>query len=233
QATFDLLQLEKAIPYMDVDGGGPDFDANNVTFIGHSLGGIVGSNFVAYSDLVKAAALVNPGTAIVGLLDASLAFGDRIRGGVAAGAGIPVTDPAFPGTYASFQFAAQTVLDSGDPANTAAYALVNNVPTLLMQNLNDSVVPNSSPTAPISGTEPMARLLDLTVVSATDPGQVVGSRLFTKLNLGLHSTLLTPAGPSGPADFLNVTTEMQTQVASFFATGGAALVVTDPTLLDD
>ena len=86
QATLDLLYLEKAIAFMDVDGGGPDFDATNITFAGHSLGGIVGSKFVAYSDLVQAAALVNPGSGIVGLLDASLAFGPRIRGGVAAGA---------------------------------------------------------------------------------------------------------------------------------------------------
>jgi hypothetical protein len=234
QAAFDLLQLEKAVPFMDVDGGGPDFDAGNITFVGHSLGGIIGSNFVAYSDLLQSAALVNPGSGIVGLLDASLAFGDTIRGGVAGAAGITPADPAFPGIYASFQFAAQTVIDQADPANSAAYALVNNVPTLLIQNLNDSVVPNSSPTAPLSGTEPMGRLLDLSVVSASNPGeQVVGSRLFSKLNSGLHSTLLTPAGPDGAAQFLPVTTEMQTQVATFFLTGGAALVVTDPTLLDD
>lgn len=234
QASFDLLQLEKAIPFMDVDGGGADFDATNITFVGHSLGGIVGSSYVAYSDLLQSAALVNPGTAIVGLLDASLAFGDIIRGGVAAGAGIDVTDPAFPGTYASFQFAAQTVLDSGDPVNTAAIALVNNVPTLLLQNLNDPVVPNSAPLAPLSGTEPMGRLLDLTVVTATDPGEtVVGSRLFTKLNSGGHGTLLTPAGPGGPTEFLGVTIEMQTQIATFFGTAGAAIVVSDPSLLDE
>lgn len=234
QATFDLLALEKAIPFMDVDGGGADFDASNIAFVGHSLGGIVGSNYVAYSDMLQAAALVNPGSYITGVLDASLAFGPSIRGGIAAAAGTTVDSPTFPALYAQFLFAAQTVIDSADPANTAAFALANDVPTLLMQNLNDSVVPNSSPTAPLAGTEPMGRLLGTTVVAATDPGTtVVGSRQFSKLNSGLHSTLLTPAGPSGPADFLNVTTEMQTQIATFFATGGAALIVSDPTLLDD
>ncbi len=69
---------------------------------------------------------------------------------------------------------------------------------------------------------------------ATDPGTtVVGSRQFSKLNSGTHGSLLTPAGPNGPTEFLNVTTEMQTQIVTFFATGGAALIVSDPTLLDD
>ncbi len=233
QAAFDLLQLEKAIPFMDIDGGGPDLDATNVTFVGHSLGGIVGSNYVAYSDLLQSAALVNPGTGIVGLLDASLAFGDTIRGGVAAAAGLTPADPEFPATYAAFQFAAQTVIDKADPANTAAIALINDIPTLLMQNLNDPVVPNSAPLAPLSGTEPMGRVLGLTVTPNDAPGQVVGSRLFSKLNSGGHATLLTPAGPMGAADFLTVTTEMQTQIATFFEAQGAAIVVTDPGLLDD
>ncbi len=232
QATLDLLYLEKAIAFMDVDGGGTDFDATNITFAGHSLGGIVGSNFVAYSDLVQAAALVNPGSGIAGLLDASLTFGPRIRGGIAAAAGTTVDAPEFPALYAQFLFAAQTVIDPADPANTAAFALVNDVPTLMMQNLNDSVVPNSVATAPLSGTVPMARVLETVPVAASAPGQVVGSRLFSRLNSGLHATLLTPAGTAGPTEFLNVTTEMQTQVVSFFASGGAALVVSDPSLLD-
>ena len=234
QASFDLLQLEKAIPFMDVDGGGADFDATNITFVGHSLGGIVGTNFVANSDYIQAAALVNPGSFITGLLDASLAFGPSIRGGIAAAAGITVSDPSFPATYAQFLFAAQTVIDSSDPANASPFAVMNDVPTLLMQNLNDTVVPNSVATSPLAGTEPMARLLELTTVMATDPGTtVVGSRQFSKLNSGTHGSLLSPAGPNGPTEFLNVTTEMQTQIVTFFATGGAALIVSDPTLLDD
>ncbi|MEM0911407.1 MAG: hypothetical protein AAGJ37_10560 [Pseudomonadota bacterium] len=233
QASFDLLQLQSAVPFMDVDGGGADFDATDVTFIGHSLGGIVGSNFVAYSNQLQAAALANPGSGIVGLLDASLTFGDTIRQGVASAAGITTMDPEFAATYAAFLFAAQTVIDKADPANTAAFALVNNVPTLLLQVLNDPVIPNSAPLAPLSGTEPMGRVLALTVTPNTAPGQVVGDRLFTKLNTGGHATLLTPAGPMGSADFLTVTTEMQTQIASFFASGGAAILITDPSLLDE
>jgi len=99
---------------------------------------------------------------------------------------------------------------------------------------NDSVIPNAVATAPLSGTEPLGRVLELTTVSTDAPGVVAGSRLFTKLNQGLHSTVLSPDdGMGNPIGLLNVTMEMQTQIASFLATGGAAIQVTDPTLLDD
>jgi len=61
QAIFDLLTLEKAVPFMDIDGGGADFDMTKVSFIGHSWGAVVGSGLIAYSDIINAAVLVSPG----------------------------------------------------------------------------------------------------------------------------------------------------------------------------
>ncbi len=234
QATFDLLYLEKSIAFMDIDGGGVDFDPDRISFIGHSLGGMVGTGMIAYSDNIKAAGLANPGGGIALMLDASLAFGPSVRAGIAAAAGIDVSDPTFAALYAQFLFAAQTALDSSDPVNTAVLAQANAVPTLLLQVLDDATVPNSVATAPLSGTEPLARSFGLTTVAADDPGFVVGDRLFTKLNQGLHTTVLQPADDSGdPVGLLNVTTEMQTQIVSFLASGGTAVQVIDPTLLDD
>ncbi|MCP4273869.1 MAG: hypothetical protein GY781_18255 [Gammaproteobacteria bacterium] len=234
QALFDLLYLEKAVPFMDIDGEGADFDSSRMSFVGHSLGGMVGTGLLAYSDNINAAALANPGGGIAMLLNASQAFGPIVRGGLSAGSGIAQDDPAFPGYLAQFLFATQTVVDAGDPINTAAHALTNNVPTLLLQVLNDSTVPNAVATAPLSGTEPLGRTLELTTVATTSAGPVTGSRLFTKLNLGHHGTVLTPDdGMGNPIGYLNVTTEMQTQIASFLATAGTATQVTDPGLLDD
>ncbi|MEP2792192.1 MAG: hypothetical protein ABJI36_19000, partial [Kangiellaceae bacterium] len=225
QAIFDLLYLEKAIAFMDIDGDeAPDFDSNSISFIGHSLGGMVGTGVIAYSDNINTAALANPGGAIASLLNGSETFGPRIRAGVAAGAGITTEDPTFAGTLAQFLFAAQTVVDSSDPANTAAFAVSNNVPTLMLQNLGDAVVPNSVATAPLAGTEPLARVLGLTTVATEEAGLVVGDRLFTKLNVGGHSSVLSPD---------EATVEMQTQIVSFLSSGGAAVQVVDPTLLDD
>ncbi len=231
QAIVDLLALEKAIPFMDVDGGGADFDVSNVSYIGHSLGGIVGSSFVAYSDNVKAAALANPGGGTALMLNGSQSFGPRIRAGIAGAAGLDPSDPAFAPVLAQFLFVAQTVLDASDPLNTAVFALANDVPTLMLQNLNDAVVPNAVAGAPLSGTMPLAATLELQTTVATDPGFVAGSRLFTKLNQGLHSTVLTPSDGVDPVGLLNVTTEMQTQIVSFLSTGGAGVLVTDPALM--
>ncbi|MEE4246721.1 MAG: hypothetical protein V2I33_15020 [Kangiellaceae bacterium] len=246
QAVLDLLALKSAIPAMDVDGNGlPDFDANQVSFVGISLGGIVGSSFVAYADevsnlfapivtspMITSSVLNVPGGGIAGLLDASDTFSPVVRGGVAASAGLDPADPAFAGVYQQFLFAAQTIIDSADPINTAAYAVVNDVPTLLMRVAGDAVVPNNSATAPLSGTDPLAAYLNLTLVAPTDPGPVVGPRLLSRFNTGTHGSLLTPAGPNGATEFLAVTVEMQTQAASFVASAGAATVVTDPSLLN-
>ncbi len=229
EGTMGLLSLARAIPGMDIDGDGdPDLDATQISFTGHSLGGIVGSSFVAYSDNINSAVFANSGGGIAKMLDASLSFGPRIRAGLAA-AGVDINGP----DYQTFLFAAQTVIDSSDPVGTSSIAVANNVPTLMFQVANDAVVPNSAPTAPLSGTEPMAEALGLVEVTATTPGEIVeGSRLFTKLNGGLHSTLLTPNDANGEPTLLPYTTEMQGEIASFILSGGTAVRVGDPTLLE-
>ncbi len=229
QGVMDLLSLARAIPAMDIDGdGNPDLDSSNISYMGHSLGGIVGSSFVAYSDNIKSAVFANPGGGIAKMLDASLTFGPRIRAGLSA-AGVDVNGP----DYQSFLFATQTVLDSADPQGTSFIAQSNDVPTLMLQVKDDSVVPNSVATAPLSGTEPMAASLGLTTVTATTAGELVpGSRLFTKLNGGLHSTVLTPNDASGAPTLLPFTAEMQGEIASFILSGGAAVQVGDPSLLE-
>jgi len=235
QAILDLLYLEQVIPFMDVDGSaGFDFDGSDISYVGHSLGGIVGTSVLAYSGTnqflgevnpnIKSGALVNPGGGIIKLLDSSPTFGPSIRGGLAGAFGLEEGTPEFEAQLAAYYFAAQTILDSSDPINTSAHAVANNVPTLMLQNLDDAVVPNFVLTAPLSGTEPLARTLGLETLVADEAGTVVGSRIFSKINTGGHSSIAIPD---------DATVEMQSQVVSFLASGGTAVVVTDPTLLDD
>lgn len=237
QGALDLLYLEQVIPFMDVEGDGPlipDFDGSDIAYVGHSLGGIVGTSVLAYSGTnqflgevtpaINAAALVNPGGGIIKMLDASPSFGPSIRAGLSAAFGLAEGTPEFDAQLALYYFAAQTIVDSSDPVNTAAHAVSNNIPTLMLQNLGDTVIPNSVATAPLSGTEPLARSLALDTLMATDPGPVVGSRLFSKINVGGHGSIAIPD---------EATVEMQTQVVSFLASGGAAVVVIDPALLDE
>lgn len=249
QGVLDLLALKSAIPAMDLDGDSmPDLNAEEVDFVGHSLGGIVGSSFVAYVDetthfmypdvpivtspIIDTGSLAMPGGGIAGLLNASEAFGPRIRAGVAAAAGTTTDAPEFAAILNSFLFAAQTVVDSGDPINTAGFGVMNDVPTFMIRVEGDAVVPNNSATAPLSGTDPLAAYLGLTTVATDEPGLVPGSRLISRFNTGLHGTVLSPADAEGNPTLLNVTQEMQTQIGSFIASDGAAVQVGDPSLLD-
>lgn len=230
QAALDLLTLEKAIPAMDIDGDQvPDFDSAKVSFMGHSLGGIVGSTYTSLSDFAKQSVIATASGSIAQMLNASETFGPVIRGGLAAASGQDPASAEFLGdTLPRFLFAAQTVVDSGDPINYASIAIAKDVPTLAIQVKGDSVVPNLVATAPLSGTTPMSAAYGLTTVTET----TATSRGFLKFKTGNHATPLTPAGAGGATEFLAETVAMQTSIANFIASGGANVVVTDPALVE-
>jgi hypothetical protein len=137
------------------------------------------------------------------------------------------------------------VIDDGDPLNYAAAASANR-PVLMFVVRGDAVVPNctirgdancpATDTIPISsflgGSDPLARALGLdfvpgpgvsdgfdvpiaaqTIVDATGIDAVV------RYNQGDHGSILSPA--ANPL----VTCEMQTQAATFLASGGRQLPI--------
>ncbi len=81
----------------------------------------------------------------------------------------------------------------------------------------------------LSGTEPLRREMNLTAATAlTPPAQnttqtCAGLDLFVPFAIGTHGSLLTPAGPTGPTQFLAVTTEMQRQMATYLQSDGRTL----------
>jgi pimeloyl-ACP methyl ester carboxylesterase len=241
QAVADLFALTAAIPSIDVDGGGADFDASNIRFIGHSLGAMVGTVFLALEPNVDDAVLAFGGSMLPKILDGSATFGPTISAGLAA-TGVVKGTP----DYESFLGAAQTVVDSADPVNyslnAAGYAPSAAAGRGLLffeivggnSSPSDLVVPNTVPDgndtsgtvpAPLAGTEPQLRLLGLTHVN-TDQGPSASDLLLTtKFVSGDHRSLLDPTADA------QVTTEMQTQAASFIGSNGLFLDVTDDTLL--
>ncbi|MBN7821554.1 VolA/Pla-1 family phospholipase [Bowmanella yangjiangensis] len=133
-------------------------------------------------------------------------------------------------TFASFTFAAQTLIDAGDP-NNYAMALAASTPVHMIEVVGgnqvngevskpDQVIPNKT-TLPLAGTEPLAKLMGLwpAVVSDTQ-----GSGLV-QFAEGSHSSLLDP-GPSVAA-----TTEMQKQLATFMASKGMLINITDTSVI--
>jgi Pla-1/cef family extracellular lipase len=116
-----------------------------------------------------------------------------------------------------FGFAAQTIIDPADPNNFAASLAGLGTPIYMAEivgngttNLSDQVIPNATvtPGATFGGTEPLAAFLGLTGVDADNAPQASGIVRFTD---GTHGSLLDPT------ESLSVTTEMQTQAATFFA----------------
>jgi hypothetical protein len=236
QAVADLFVLTASVPRMDITGDGAgDFDTSRIEFVGQSLGAMVGVPFLALEPNVTNGMLSVPGGGIAQMLNGSPTFGPRIRAGLAA-AGVQAGTPAFD----QFMGAAQQVLDSFDPINYG-FASANNA-ILLHEVVGngadippDQVIPNTVPGAPLSGTEPLIRVLNLQsiVATVTNPNGIRGAVRFTR---GEHGSLLSPArtvgvSPPQPLGFLDVTTEMQSQMASFIVSDGTTVIVTNTSVI--
>ncbi|HDZ8897873.1 TPA: lipase [Aeromonas dhakensis] len=134
-------------------------------------------------------------------------------------------------TLQSYSFAAQSVLDSADPINLGS-GIKSDFPLFATEivgdgalSLSDQVIPNSIASAPLGGTEPLFKVLALQPLTATGAANHNAARFVA----GGHSSLLAPDENFDPSG--DVTTEMQSEFASFFMSGGTAVKVTDPTLL--
>lgn len=201
-----------------------NFDRTEVHFLGLSLGGITGIISNALSTGVglapTSAAYVAPGGGIVPLLLDSAGFGPIVTSTVLQGAGLdPATVDAATAAsvLGSFAFAAQTIIEAGDPNNYASGASAL-IPTFTVQMNGDTTIPNQSSFGGLTfgGTTPLANLLGLQQVSSGDAPAATGLVKFTE---GGHVSLISPAASAA------ATTEIQAQVATFFATGN--IVLTD------
>ena len=233
QSVADLFSLRAAIATMDVDGGGPDLNDTEVYFVGHSMGSIVGTTFASLATNVKDAVLANGGGGFPKLLDGSAAFSPSIVAGLAAAGIIKGTSD-----YEAFMGAAQTVVDAADPINYGETLASKGEGILFFEVVggntspSDLVVPNTVPDgndssgtvpAPLSGTEPLLATMGLTHVNVTTVGTDL--QVTTKFVAGDHSSVLDPTADAA------VTTEMQTEMATFVATDGGTLLVSDPSVL--
>ncbi len=219
QAQADLSILALNIPFIDLNGDGlGDLDGSNINFVGLSLGAMTGVPFLTVEPTVGNGILSVPGGGIANLLAGSDTFGPVIRDGLAQ-AGVEPFSP----DYFQFLLIAQTVIDSADPINWGARATATNS-ILLQQVAGDAVVPNAVAGAPLSGTEPLIRIMGLDAITetTTDP---MGIRGAVRMIVGDHGSLLSPA--ASPA----ATAEMQGQAASMVSTGGATVVIGDTSLI--
>lgn len=256
QAVSDLLVLSKSVGgtivlNSNMTPAGITFDGAQMRFIGHSLGGIVGTGFLGVNGGSEAAVLAMPGGGIAKLLDGSGAFGPRISAGLeAATATSPPASRIVEGNdnFETFLRFAQTVIDSADPLNFAAKAAADH-PLLMLVVRGDAVVPNCTiaddancpatdtitVSGYLSGSDPLARVLGLDFIpgpaqtdALTVPAAaqtIVGADArnnVVRFAAGDHGSILSPAAS------LDVTCEMQGQTAAFLATNGTVLQIGNP-----
>lgn len=223
QGAADLLHLAASLNQIDADNNSePDFDNSQMGFIGHSLGGMVGTVFLGTDQsLVNAASLGMIGGGIPKLLENSASFGPRILAGLAAIGLEQGTEP-----YEAFFRSAQHILDPGDPINYAASA-ADHHPVHAIEIIGpppDQTIPNSASDAPLAGTEPLLQAMELTSVGTTvsDPD---GLRVAVRFLAGEHGSLINPA--PDPA----VTLEIQQEIAAFMTSQGTFLPITNTAIV--
>lgn len=227
QSVADLFALTEALATMDYTGdGAADFDTDRIYFSGHSLGGMVGSVFLALEPDVRDAVIAMSGGGIAKLLDGSISFGPRIEAGLAAKGVVKGTPD-----YESFMGAFQTLIDSGDPVNYAVVTATGRG-VLMFEVLGDTVVPNNvladapagTVPSPLAGTDPLVFFLGLQTVSETTMGSDL--KALMRFVEGDHGSILDPSAS------LLTTQVMQNAMATFLATDGGVVDVLDDTVLE-
>jgi len=236
QGVMDLLNLNATLATIDIDGDGvvPDFDVTNVNYVGHSLGGIVGTTFVAVNNdatvqagntnlpKIQKAILATPGGSIAKMVESSVAIGPQIIGGLAANNVVQGT-----ADFESFITVFQATLDSADPLNfisALATGGSSDTPTLMLEMVGSSVtgtpadlvVPNngvggflaSGAARPESAQSPFVGTDPM--ISLLGAENVVdtptGNKLVAKYNAGGHGTFSSAGtGDAGSPSFDSAT----------------------------
>ncbi|MFY0642027.1 MAG: Ig-like domain-containing protein [Bermanella sp.] len=168
QAVMDLMNLNASLDFMDFtdNNAGTDFDVSKVHFVGHSLGAILGTTFVAVNNSqstkvtagsathnamlpnITTATLANGGGQVTKLLEnsnigTSLVIPGLAALGTNAGLDLGQGSSLFELTLQLFQ----ATVDSADPINFAAKLKATNTPVLAFEiagntdNPSDQTVP--------------------------------------------------------------------------------------------
>lgn len=131
-------------------------------------------------------------------------------------------------TFEQFAFAAQTVVDSGDPVNYASDVVASETPVFMIEAIGDSVIPNAVENKPLAGTEPLAALLGLEGISTTTTSED-GTPVSGIVRFGgdaEHGSLVDSSASGA------VTAEMQQQIAFWFASDMMQLPVTNEEVVE-
>ncbi|RFA26141.1 hypothetical protein CAI21_17560 [Alkalilimnicola ehrlichii] len=234
QSVADLLHLLASLDDMDFDG--VKLDSERVSFVGISMGGIVGSMLAGVAgDQIQAYAFNVPSGGMGKMSEGSPAFAGVVRSGLSERGLTPGMQ-----LYEDYLNMMQQAQDAGDPINftarvrdsDAAVFMVEMIGDLSLGNIPDVVVPNdvvNSPaynivaggqqvveTAPLSGSTPLWRAMGLEPLSAGE-AEERPIRRIVRYTHGHHASLhYDNAGADGVGDkTAKATAAIQRQTAEF------------------
>jgi hypothetical protein len=218
QATADVVVFSKTIAKLDLNNDGTsDVDPTRISYVGISLGGIIGGSALAFMPNVRTATLSVPGGTISRIALDSPSFRPSIVAGLGA-QGLVENSTIFNNYFRDFQ----TMLDSGDPFSRIL-ASQNTVPVHMQKVVGDTVVPNSTNDALIRA----GNLKKISTLGPTPVGKGTGG--YVTMTAGSHGSLLDPNASPSPSPAATV--EMQTQTVKFAASavqpGGPFVVITN------
>ncbi|MDV3504797.1 hypothetical protein [Marinobacter sp. M-5] len=264
QGVVDLLNLNASLVNLnglDLDNadsdsnpatGGGDVDVgtgSKVYFVGHSLGGILGTSFVTLvngaaqettignSNLVPfaAAAYVTPGAGIAKLLENSPSIGSTVLAGL-AGSGLTQGTS----NLELFFNVSQASLDSVEPHNFVTSLTDSGIKVYLNEiygdgsnrATQDQTIPVAADvayagdyTAPLGMALPAPLagteplIMQLEAETITGNGALTADANVVRFTAGTHTTIIQPTDAAGTAVFA----DMATNIISFFANDGGAI----------
>lgn len=270
QTVLDMLNLSASIKTMDIDASGdlsvdpitgvvtnPDLDASKVYFIGHSLGAIIGTTFVAVNNhpdvqtfnsnlpKIQGAILGNGGGGVVKLLENSPSIGGaKILPGLRAAAGLEQGSA----DIEKFFGVMQAMVDSADPINFAGAEHMKTLPILSYEAVGgvgdakpDLVVPNNALNATVAtaksylaGTDALVSALGITDFFTADTEEKLHQVTDpTKESIRVNVRVGTGDHSTfSNADPQNTFKEIYGQIGSFILSDGKAVNVADTSVLE-
>jgi dienelactone hydrolase len=153
QTVIDFSQLARMVKAGSFNDGAVALSTSDITYVGQSLGGILGTLYTAASPDVGNVALNVPGGGLVDVLLTSPSFADQAAGfkALLAANGMPEGTPG----YDNFINIARWIMDPADPLN-AAHQVLNGPVTpegrqaLIQYIPEDQTIPNSTTEALIA-----------------------------------------------------------------------------------
>jgi pimeloyl-ACP methyl ester carboxylesterase len=220
EAAADLLTLTASLPSLKfTTDSTPDIDGNNIHFLGHSLGAIVGTTYMEFA-AAKTGTLGMPGGVLAQLVLDSVQIGAEVIPGAEQLVGAPQGTEKFYQFFRDFQ----AVVDSGDPVNHVANAVATH-PIHEIKVDNDQVVPNSATNALV-----VAAGLQSLCTAGSHPVSPGHGAYVTFLPPANHGSLIDPSPSYGA--FAEMQTESVLFAASATAPGGPYVSIGNPAVVD-